>query len=144
VTAAVVLPDSRRLPLDLVRDEQDPSRLAAQFDVTTPGQYRIEASARTEARTLADISTVIEVIPRPGETDDAPINAAALQRLADATGGRVVDPAQSDGWLPPEPPDPVVVTRRQSFDLWRNFALLLLLSVFLAADWSLRLFRGYV
>ena len=144
VTAAVVLPDNRRLPLDLVPDEHDPSRLAGQFDVTAAGQYRVEATARTEARVLADMAAMIEVIPRPGEKDDAPVNAAALQRLAAATGGRVIDPTAPDGWLPAKPPEPVTIVRRQSYDLWRNFSLLLLLSGFLAADWSLRLFRGYV
>ncbi len=144
VTASVVLPDGTRLPLDLVPDQRDPRRLAAQFDVTQPGRYRIEAAARNSAQLLAEMATFVEAVPRPGEQDDAPVNMALLGRLASATGGRVIDPAAVDGWLPNEPESSTTVVKRQSFDLWHNFALVLVLCVLMAGDWSLRLFRGYV
>jgi len=144
VTAAVVLPDGGRLPLELVPDRRDPGHLVAQFDVTLPGQYAIEASARTERELLADITTVVEAEPRPTENDDAMVDSRLLARLAAATGGRVIDPSVADGWLPAAPPSSSTVVKRQSFDLWHNFALVLLLCALLAADWSLRLFRGFV
>jgi len=144
VTASVVLPDGSRLPLDLVPDQRDPRRLAAQFDVTQPGRYRIEAAARNSAQLLAEMATFVEAVPRPGEEDDAPVNMALLGRLASSTGGRVIDPAAVDGWLPNEPESSATIVKRQSFDLWHNFALVLVLCVLMAGDWTLRLFRGYV
>jgi hypothetical protein len=144
VTATVVMPDGNRLPLEVVADQREPSRLAAQFDVVQPGRYRVEAAARGDAQLLAEISTIIEAAPRPREDDPSPVDAAFLARLASATGGRVIDPTSADGWLPPVEGPPTTVQRRQSFDLWHNSALLLVLCTLLAADWSLRLFRGYV
>ncbi len=144
VTASVVLPDGSRLPLDLVPDQRDPRRLSAQFDVTQPGRFRIEAAARNSAQLLAEMATFVEAVPRPGEQDDSPVNMSLLGRLASATGGRIIDPAAADGWLPSTAEPPAIVVKRQSFDLWHNFTLVLVLCVLMAGDWTLRLFRGYV
>jgi len=144
VAAIVVLPDGRRLPLDLTPEQSDPRRLAGQFDVTEPGQYRIEATARTDARQLAEITTKIEVVSKPGEKDSAPVDSPSLERVAAATGGRVIDPGTADGWLKSSSVEPTIVIRRQSYDLWHNFTVLLVLCSLLAADWTMRLFRGYV
>ncbi len=144
VTASVVLPDGSRLPLDLVPDPREPQRLAAQFDVTQPGRYRIEAAAQTDAQLVSDTATFLEALSRPGEADDAPVDLGLLARLASATGGRLIDPATPDGWLPAEAETAATIVERQSIDLWHNFSLLLILCLLLAGDWSLRLFRGYV
>ncbi|MCC7421088.1 MAG: hypothetical protein IT428_12470 [Planctomycetaceae bacterium] len=144
VTSTVVLPDGKRLPLDLLADPRDPSRRTAWFDATQSGRYRIEAAARNESNAVSDVATVIEVVPRAGERDPAPVDVAYLARLASETGGRVVDPQAEDGWLKPEAASTVKTVRAQSFDLWHNFTMLLALCVLLAADWTLRLFRGFV
>ncbi len=144
VTSTVVLPDGRRVPLDLAADPADPQRHGSQFEATLPGRYRLEAVARTEARTVAEAATSVEVTSAPAESDPAPVDASALARLASATGGRLVDPLSADGWLAPSAAERLTTVERRSFDLWHNFSLLLLLSVLLAADWTLRLFRGYV
>jgi hypothetical protein len=144
VTASVVLPDGSRLPLDLVPDQRDPRRLSAQFDVTQPGRFRIEAAARNNAQLLAEAATFVEAVPRPGEQDDSPVDMGLLGRLALSTGGRIIDPASADGWLPSASVAPATVVKRQSLDLWHNFALVLVLCTLMAGDWTLRLFRGYV
>ena len=144
VTASVVLPDGSRLPLDLVPDPREPRHLSAKFDVTQPGRYRIEASARSDVQLVSETASFIEVLPRPGEGDDAPVELGLLARLASATGGRMIDPTAPDGWLPTEPAASPTIIQRESLDLWHNFSLLLVLCLLLASDWSLRLFRGLV
>jgi hypothetical protein len=144
VTASVVLPDGTRLPLDLVPDQRDPQRLSARFDVTQPGRFRIEAAARNSSQLLAEMTTFVEAVPRPGEQDDSPVDMGLLSRLASATGGRIIDPAAADGWLPAAAEPSATVVRRKSLDLWHNFTLVLVLCALMAGDWTLRLFRGYV
>jgi hypothetical protein len=39
---------------------------------------------------------------------------------------------------------PATLVIQQSIDLWHNFTLVLVLCTLMAADWSLRLFRGFV
>src|SRR5262249_56310945 len=123
VTASVVLPDGSRLPLDLVPDSREPQHLSAQFDVTQPGRYRIEATARTDAQLVSETAAFIEVLPRPGEADDAPVELGLLARLASATGGRIFDPTAPDGWLPTEPAACTTVIQRESLALWHNYSL---------------------
>jgi hypothetical protein len=144
VKAVVVLPDGKRLPLDLAADGRSPNQFTASFEAGAVGRYRIEAAASSDSQTTAEVSTVIEVAPKGRtEADDVTVNAAALARLAATSGGRVIDPAVADGWLPTSSPEPEAVVRSRPVDLWHNFTLLLVLCALMAADWVLRLFRGY-
>ena len=69
--------------------------------------------------------------------------AGPIARLTASTGGRVIDPTTAEGWLPNAAPASTTVVRQQPIDLWHNFTLMLVLAGLMAADWSLRLFRGY-
>jgi hypothetical protein len=144
VTAQVVLPDGRRVPLDLAPDPQHPARHTASFEPALAGQYRIEATARSEAQTVAESATVLEVQPRAAESDPAPVDLAGLARLASSTGGRVIDPQSPEGWLAAESGQSMTVVESRSFDLWQNFTLVVALCLVLGADWMTRLFRGLV
>ncbi len=138
----VILPDGRRLPLSLQTQMRDAS--ATQFEPSQSGRYRIEVTARSEGQNVADASVVIEVASRGNETDGSPVDHATLERWAAATGGRRIEPSQPNGWVAADSRSSTTVVRRQSFDLWHNFSLILLLCVLQAADWTFRLFRGYV
>ncbi len=140
----VVLPNGRRLPLALQAREPMSASPSAQFEPSQPGRYRIEVTARSEGQNVAEAAVVIEVSPRGNESDGSPVDFAVLERWASATGGRRIDPSLTDGWIGSDSRSSTTVVRRQAFDLWHNFSLILLLCVLLAADWTLRLFRGYV
>lgn len=140
----VVLPDGRRLPLSLQTHEQIKATAFAQFEPSQSGRYRIEVTARSEGPSVADAFVVIEVVSRGNETDGSPVDHTALDRWAAATGGHRIEPNRPDGWIGADSRSSTTVVRRQALDLWHNFALVLLLCVLLAADWTLRLFRGYV
>ena len=107
-----------------------------------PACNRCRAIFERLAATARRVDSWLSSLASP--QDDAPVDMGLLGRLASATGGRVIDPAAADGWLPTAPETPTTVVKRQSFDLWHNFALVLVLCVLMAGDWSLRLFRGYV
>ncbi len=140
----VVLPDGRRLPLSLQTHEQLNEVPSAQFEPSQSGRYRIEVTARSEGQNVADASVVIEVASRGNETDGSPVDHATLERWAAATGGRRIETNMPDGWVGENSRSSTTVVRRQAFNLWHNFSLILLLCALQAADWTLRLFRGYV
>jgi hypothetical protein len=140
----VVPPDGRRLPLSLQTRELPGVAASAQFEPSQPGRYRIEVTARHDGQNVADGFVVIEVAPRGAESDGSPVDHAALERWASATGGRRIEPSQSDGWISPGTLAPTTAVRRRAFDLWHNLTLLLVLCTLQATDWTLRLFRGYV
>ncbi len=140
----VVLPDGRRLPLALQTHEQLNEASSAQFEPPQSGRYRIEVTARSEGQNVAEASVVIEVASRGNETDGSPVDHASLERWAAATGGHRIESSLPDGWIGADSRPSTTVVRRQALDLWHNFSLVLLLCVLLAADWTLRLFHGYV
>ncbi len=138
--SVVVLPDGRRLPVGTRYDRKP----MIEFEAALPGRYRVETVARSEGKSSGETFAVVEVASAGKETDGAPVDVAALERWAAATGGRVIDATASDGWITPDSVNRVTSVQRQSYDLWHNYSLMLILCGLLAADWLLRLFRGYV
>ncbi len=140
----VILPDGRRLPLAMQSREQWKEGSSTQFEPSQSGRYRMEVTARSEGQNVADASVVIEVASRRNETDGSPVDHATLEHWAAATGGHRIEPDKPNGWIETDSRSSTTVVRRQSLDLWHNLSLLLLLCMLQAADWTLRLFRGYV
>jgi hypothetical protein len=97
----------------------------------------------TENKTAADTLIAIDVEESRAELADPRINEAGLARIARDTGGQHINRADPATWSALENIEKVPVTRSKTLDLWNGFALILLLSVLLGADWLLRLLRGF-
>jgi hypothetical protein len=143
VQAFVELPDGRRSPLSFRADGADPHRFRAELTASLPGLYRIAAALVNAGKTEAEGGTTIQVEELADE-DGGDVDLPTLRRIADATKGRMIDPARPDTWpTPAEQPLPPQQQRR-TFDLWNSFTLLLLLCGLLGVDWLIRLFKGLV
>jgi len=143
VRGAVKTPDGRDIPLQFVSDAIRPSERTASFAADVPGQYAISAGAETDGKMMADVSTVISVLPEPGEDAAAGVNRAMLSALARETGGKEIDPGDPATWPSIDPAALQPVQQARMLDLWSNFTLLSMLAAALALDWLLRLWRGY-
>ncbi len=144
VQASVVLPDGHSLPLAFAVDPARPGQFRAEFEAGVPGPYRIKAAVLAEGKGLADGSASIQVDPARGEEADTGVDRANLERIATATGGKLLDPARPETWPDPGDRPRETVLRERTLDLWNNFTLLLILCGLLGTDWMLRLLRGYV
>ncbi len=143
VRGVVSLPDGRTLPLSFTADPSVPDTHVAEFETGPAGAYRLTASVVSAGRTAAEGSTVLDVTePRP-ERDGSPTDLANLARIAAATGGTVIDPADPQTW-PASTAVPAAVSERVTIDLWNRAYLLVLLALVAGADWLIRLLRGYV
>lgn len=142
--ATVVLPDERQLPLAFAADPVEPGVFIADFVTAQPGAYRIQAAVSVEGKTAAETSATLDVGPARSESDATQVDPANLARIAAATGGRVVDPTNPDSWPPGGPRTRRPTPEVQSYDLWHNYSLLLVLCGLLGADWLVRLLRGYM
>lgn len=140
VSLTATLPDDRRTPLAAVADPARPGRWRATFTPTSPGTYHLAASVRVDGQPGGEAVTAIEVGPS-GEMADTTPDPDTLGRIAQASGGRVIDPADPATWPADEP---LPVARRETLSLWGDGWLLVLLILVLGADWLVRLFRGYV
>lgn len=132
------------LPLAFTADPANPDTFVAAFEAGEAGQHRLAVAVIAEGRATAEVTTAIDVEPQGVESDRAPADAAALARLAVATGGRVIDPADPRTFPAVDDSSAGLVERTVSFDLWNDYILMLLLCVLLGVDWGIRLLKGFV
>lgn len=129
--------------LEQVRATPDPEapaagRYIARFKAGDAGVYRVVADARRERAALGSASASLLVGGADLEMTDPRLNTAVLQRLAAASGGKVVaeaDVAEVVSALEANVPAAALSVRR---DLWHNgwsFAAILLI---LGGEWLLR------
>jgi hypothetical protein len=144
ISARVMMPDGREIPLTLLPDAARSGVARARFDAPAAGHYRLAAEATSEGRPVAESSAEIDVDPGPDELADRGVNTAVLDRLASLTGGGRVDPARPETWPRPAAGDAPPVPLITPVELWASFTLLSLLVLVLAIDWLLRLLRGFV
>ena len=143
VQAQVTLPDGKQVPLDFAPSATEPGIYTAKFDTTLSGQHKVAATVVAEDKPAADVLVAFDVIEPAGELAGDRINEANLARIARDTGGHHINSADPATWRALETMQKVPVTRLQTTDLWNDYALLILLSVLLGADWLLRLLRGF-
>ena len=141
---AIVHPDDREVPLSLQRDPDRPGNFVTEFEVHSAGRHTIQVAVKSSGRVVAEVDAVIDVDEASGSEEPAPTDRATLQRLASATGGRSVDPADPQTWPKPHRDEPRRVRMSQAIDLWGGFHMLLLLVAVLTLDWVIRLVRGFV
>jgi hypothetical protein len=143
IKATITLPDDQRLPLTFAADPTDPGLWRAEFAPVQAGSYRVLARLSDGKDLLTEAQALFDVPATNSEQSDAGVDRTGLQRLATATGGKVVDPARPETWPEPGTGPRASVTRLRTIDLWENYALVLIMVGLLGIDWLGRLRRGY-
>ena len=119
VEATVTTPDGETRPLKL-RRTASLGRYAADLHLDAPGLYRISADAHRPNAPLGVAARWSYAGAVDREFVDPRLNEAWLRRVARATGGRYVRPAEAAkiaGWLRESPPQQADRGRR---DLWHE------------------------
>lgn len=139
VQALVTAKDGKPLPLVFNSDPANPKLFRAEFSPNQPGVHTISATISANNKVLANATTTIQVV-EPSDSNGS--DRMNLVRIANATGGVVIDPAVPESW--PKSTENAVhrVDRLMMFDMWNNFTLLLLLCLFLGIDWFIRIFKA--
>jgi hypothetical protein len=140
LSMSAILPDETRTPLAAVADPAQPGRWRSTLTPPKPGTYRLLASVMVDGQPAGETSTLLEVTSSSESADAAP-EPQTLARIAQASGGGVVDLTNPESWPVAEP---VAVSRQFTVELWGDGWLLVLLVAVLGLDWLLRLLRGYV
>ena len=143
LNATVRMPDGRRFPLGFAPSSTEPGNYAADFEVTKPGSYTLEAAAAIP-RHAAETALQFTAEPQPAELDRTSNNHELLDALAQATGGTRVHLDRKETWPDATAPKPPIVQRAVILDLWNSFGLLLCLVAVMGLDWLLRLLKGFV
>jgi uncharacterized membrane protein len=120
------------------KEGSDSPLFSAKFTPQQPGLYRVNVSARRGRADAGSASSALLVGGTDVEMSDPRLNAALLQRIASATGGRLMDAGQVEpviGALRAATPAAALTVRR---DLWHNAWSFLLVIGLLTAEWILR------
>lgn len=141
IEGIVTFADAKRLPLVFSSDIANPRSYRAEFSATQAGLVQISAAVKADGKVLAEATTSVHVDER--DSANLGVDLANLARIAQDTGGKVIDLERPESWPAPGGPLPPV-ERVSTVDLWSNFSLLLVLCVLLGVDWFLRLFKGLV
>ena len=139
--AVVTWADNKQMEVLFSADRAKPNFYHAEFLATKAGLLRVSASLSAKKKVLAEAATTIQADEPLG---DSGIDLANLARIAQDTGGRVIDPADPETWPMPDEDGTPPGGQPRIINLWSNFTLLLALCALLGVDWFIRLFKGLV
>jgi uncharacterized membrane protein len=138
VDATIAEPGGKLHQLALRDDARTPGRHAGSFRPEQAGLYRVRGEARRGAALLGSAEGWFYVGGYDREFAEPRLNEGVLQRLAEATGGEYVRPADVGRIVEllrrAEPPDAIPERR----DAWHGAWALLLLAGLLSTEWILR------
>ena len=140
VNISVTTPNGRFEELRATADagSQAPGHYVAHFRPEQPGVHRVAAEARADGGALGTASLSMLVGGADPEMTDPRLNEQVLQRLAAASGGRLVAAEGIEALadtLQARVPAARLAVRR---DLWHNAWSLLAIIALLSAEWVLR------
>ncbi len=134
-------PDGRIQELRASAEEHpgdDAPLFSARFTPTQPGLYRVSVSARRGRTPAGSASSALLVGGADPEMADPRLDTALLERIAVATGGRLIAEGQAGDLvraLHEATPAAVLAVQK---DLWHNGWSLGLIIALLASEWLLR------
>ncbi len=138
VDATLTAPTGETAPLKLRHDDPAGPRFSAGFTPDRPGLYRVQAEAKRGGSSLGTADQWFYVGGSDREFADPKLNEGFLRRVARATGGRYVRPAEASrlsGWLQSTEPMNTTPERR---DLWHEPWAFAAIVALLSAEWVLR------
>ena len=142
VVATVVQPDGESLNVPLEWDVSADGEYRASFQPTQTGLHEVRVQATRGEASLGTAVAFADVAESDAEYFDAGMNAPALRRIAEETGGRFYTRASIDKLA-----EDITYTGRgetitEEKDLWDMPIVFLLLVSLIGAEWAFRKSRG--
>lgn len=121
--------------VSLAPSPMEPGRWEGILPPSAPGVYEVAVSATS----LASAPATLEVLPPPSEETRRSADAHFLGRLSEATGGRILSPAEPLNWQDMTPETPANQREQPTWmAVWDHPLWLALILVPLATEWFLR------
>ncbi len=143
VTIRVTGPDGKPVELHAQPSPQQPGRYEALYVPRQPGAYRAQVVAT--APDGSDVGTVQAgwaSDPAAEEFRQLQPDVAALARIAQSTGGQVVNAADVAAFAATLPTRHAQITEPYVVPFWHQSWVFLLAIILLAAEWGLRRWKG--
>ncbi|MEZ6116704.1 MAG: hypothetical protein R3C28_09040 [Pirellulaceae bacterium] len=142
VPLEITLPDDKVIKLDATATDMA-GTYAATFWPEQDGCYQLKASAvGPDGVQVGSEETGWTSQPSVAEYQDLTTDMAYLERLAQSTGGRLVNADQLDEFVRNMPQDNIPVTETWSYPLWHQPWFFMSAIVCLCGEWGLRRWKG--
>lgn len=125
-------------------DPATPGGRLAPAPALPEGAWQVRAMLEDDTGTVSTPWTAIRIDPHAVEYRDPQVDRGALRRLAEDSGGRLLEPAAVRGWARTLPLASETVVLQSRVDLWAHWLPFLLLTLALATEWALRKRWGLV
>ena len=138
VTATITGPDGAITDVPMSWDGEHPGRYTATVPTQAAGWYQAKIDATRDGKPVGATVTHFRAAAGDAEYFDATMHAATLRRIADETGGRFYEAANTASL-----PDDLRYTGRgvtsvEEHELWHMPIILMLLIGLLCAEWGYR------
>jgi uncharacterized membrane protein len=138
VMATVTAPDGTITDVPLSWDGEHAGQYQASIPTKAPGWYEAKIEATRDGKTVGSAVTHFRAAPGDAEYFDATMHAATLRRIADDTGGRFYEAANTASLADDLRYTGRGVTSVEEHDLWHMPIVLMLLIGLLCAEWGYR------
>ena len=138
VMATITAPDGSIADVPMSWDGEHAGQYQASIPTKAPGWYEAKIEATRDGKTVGTAVTHFRAAPGDAEYFDATMHAATLRRIADETGGRFYDAADTSTLADDLRYTGRGVTTVEEHDLWHMPIVLMLLVGLLCAEWGYR------
>ena len=143
VSLHVTTPSKERLELTATQSETEPGLYETSFSPREEGAYRAEAIVRgPDSAEIGSRETGWAFEPAADEFRQLAPNRRLLERIAEETGGEVIELDRLESFAAGLSSKKAPVTEHWSQPLWHKPWVLLVAIACLCAEWALRRWRG--
>jgi hypothetical protein len=144
VKLTMAAPDGKQVAVDVVASETTPGEYVATFVPRTAGGY--EARLKVTAPDGSDVGATEAGFVHEPESDEFRTlvpNRELLQRIAERTGGEVIESNQLDQFVSTLPNRRMPITEPWIYPLWHQWSMLVVALACLIGEWGLRRWKGW-
>jgi uncharacterized membrane protein len=138
VMATITAPDGTISDVPMSWDGEHAGQYLATIPTKAPGWYEAKIDATRAGKVVGSAVTHFRAAPGDAEYFDATMHAGTLRRIADETGGRFYDPADTASLADDLRYTGRGVTTVEEHELWHMPIVLMLLVGLLCAEWGYR------
>ncbi len=138
VTATITAPDGTISDAPMSWDGERAGQYQVSIPTKAPGWYEAKIEATRAGKPVGSAVTHFRAAPGEAEYFDATMHAGTLRRIADETGGRFYDSANTSSLADDLRYTGRGVTTVEEHDLWHMPIVLMLLVGLLCAEWGYR------
>jgi uncharacterized membrane protein len=143
VAIQVHTPDKRRIELSAEASERAAGEYLTSFAARTPGAYRATITVRgADGSEIGEREAGWSVEPAADEFRRLKPNRQLLKRIADETGGEVIDASGLDRFVAGLPNRKIPIVEAWTYPLWHQWSVFLFAVACLASEWGLRRVKG--